>query len=441
MSLTKVSFSMITGAAINVLDYGAVGNGTTDDTAAIQAALDAAEDQQKSLYLPRTTLGSQGLYRITAPLIVSSGINIFGDGTNYSGLLCDNCSGFRINAGVNFVIIEKMLIGQAIRYSTTPNSHRAIETLGTLSSQNYWHIYRDLFIDGFQWSLYLSSIWSTVINSVVSVFGFGGINSPGQSVNNFVSNCSFSGSGAVGSAGIKIGDGTINTEGWMISDCLIDTVDIGVHGLNANNSHVRGCIIDFFKEYGVFLQSTANGPATNWIISDNYMATDTGASVGVRMLNNYSASALQHRGNIVSNNQILGYPGATLSYGIAQDGSAETNNVITGNRVSSSFFDCSITAGERTIVTNNQWKGPGFETAVMVNYSGNEGTIITAASLLKQTNGTKFVYYLNAPPSTGTFTQGDIAWNQTPAAGGTPGWVCVTSGTPGTWKAMANLAA
>lgn len=41
MSLTKVSYSMIQGAVINVLDFGATGNGSTDDTAAIQDALNS----------------------------------------------------------------------------------------------------------------------------------------------------------------------------------------------------------------------------------------------------------------------------------------------------------------------------------------------------------------------------------------------------------------
>jgi hypothetical protein len=46
-----------------------------------------------------------------------------------------------------------------------------------------------------------------------------------------------------------------------------------------------------------------------------------------------------------------------------------------------------------------------------------------------------------AAPVAGTWKRGDIVWNTTPSAGGTPGWVCTTAGAPGTWKAMATVAA
>lgn len=39
-----------------------------------------------------------------------------------------------------------------------------------------------------------------------------------------------------------------------------------------------------------------------------------------------------------------------------------------------------------------------------------------------------------AAPTTGTYSRSQIIWNATPTAGGYVGWVCVTAGTPGTWK-------
>ena len=48
MALTKTSYSMITGAPVNVLDYGAKGDGVTDDTAAFNAAIATG----KKVYVP-----------------------------------------------------------------------------------------------------------------------------------------------------------------------------------------------------------------------------------------------------------------------------------------------------------------------------------------------------------------------------------------------------
>jgi polygalacturonase len=52
MALTKATYSMIEGAPINVLDYGAVGDNSTNDAAAIQAAVDALPASGGALEFP-----------------------------------------------------------------------------------------------------------------------------------------------------------------------------------------------------------------------------------------------------------------------------------------------------------------------------------------------------------------------------------------------------
>ncbi len=53
----------------------------------------------------------------------------------------------------------------------------------------------------------------------------------------------------------------------------------------------------------------------------------------------------------------------------------------------------------------------------------------------------KPVLWGSIAPNAGYWPVGSICWNMGVAAGGSPGWVCTTAGTPGTWKAMAVLAA
>lgn len=74
MALTKVSYSMINGASVNVLDFGATGNGSTDDTAAIQAAVVYAETIGAAVFFPA------GDYDIKMIFIATGGIKLIGQG-------------------------------------------------------------------------------------------------------------------------------------------------------------------------------------------------------------------------------------------------------------------------------------------------------------------------------------------------------------------------
>jgi hypothetical protein len=64
MSLTKVSYSMINTTEVHVVDFGAVGDGVADDTAAIQAAIDAGD----LIYFD-----AGKTYKITSTLNLSAG--------------------------------------------------------------------------------------------------------------------------------------------------------------------------------------------------------------------------------------------------------------------------------------------------------------------------------------------------------------------------------
>lgn len=81
MALTKVHNRMVEGSVLNVVDFGAKGDGVNDDTAAIQAAVNAATVTTPSavVYFP-PNLSSQ-YYKVTAPIVCTKPITIRGSGT------------------------------------------------------------------------------------------------------------------------------------------------------------------------------------------------------------------------------------------------------------------------------------------------------------------------------------------------------------------------
>jgi hypothetical protein len=79
MALTKVTFSMIEGASANVRDFGATGDGVTDDRPAVTAAL-ATLSSGGTLYFPPGNYNMKSFQIIDSAIVLPIGVNLLMDG-------------------------------------------------------------------------------------------------------------------------------------------------------------------------------------------------------------------------------------------------------------------------------------------------------------------------------------------------------------------------
>lgn len=97
MALTKVTNSMIDGASVNVFDFGATGDGVTDDYAAIQAALDYAATLVTSFARGAKVIFPSGEFVTSASLSVgSNGVSLVGSGMTSTTLRYTGSTGAAI---------------------------------------------------------------------------------------------------------------------------------------------------------------------------------------------------------------------------------------------------------------------------------------------------------------------------------------------------------
>jgi hypothetical protein len=132
MALTKVSYSMITGAPVNVKDFGAVGNGVTNDATAFQAALTAVESTGQAIYVPA------GTYVIGSVLSTAGHLNMFGDGEksvlDFSGITSGS-SGITVTGTITEI--------QAISSASAGNLTIAFASAPSLTTGDVFFLFDD----------------------------------------------------------------------------------------------------------------------------------------------------------------------------------------------------------------------------------------------------------------------------------------------------------
>lgn len=461
---------------VSVKDFGAVGDADpttgagTDDTTAIQAAINstgATGDRQLTVYFP------PGTYRFTT-LTVHEGVELRGAGTWKTKLHSVSAStAITFSSGGTFdfpPIVSDMAIHQSGAACIDTGSvsggiirdcwfsgTTGVQIPGTADIQ-ISRCYFDGTTNGIAFTApseannveinsnhFTGNAFGITLKNVrdVRIVGnaFRGDNShsihilfssSGTCTDVLVAANTFytaSGSPQVGAAG------SLMVKLDSVVDCL---------AIDGNN--FDGCLGE-----AIFCEA---GTATNISICNNQFKniggdvisfTNTGNGVSIR--NNNFNSGISDKavkfnvgtdGNIeIQGNRVRSANTAlTASFdGAAFDINQATLAVLSDNVLTSTtmVYGILIRSGvAKAIINNNHVQG-----ATTSNYSINVNPEKTLSAQSFYGNN---VSYFNAAPSTGTWVRGDIVWNIEPSAAGTPGWVCTASGSPGTWKAMANLA-
>lgn len=273
---------------VSVKDFGAVGDGSTDDTAAIQAALNAADSAQLKLHIPGTPNG----YKITAPLTINStGLSIEGDGAyvtqliasgNFSEILKFNGSTLYASiAGVSFVA-----------GATTTRCITVAQNATVI------RLHQCLFSGGLNGDLLYSNGHNVDISE--STFTLGSVNTWACNFDCYNQNCGVTDCRIGGTGnGIRITNAfspADRTEGLRVANNYF--INTGPYNISIGASlytGITGNVLDQSSSFAVLIDTGAVGVN----IDGNYIGTSgVGTAVGVQI------SATASTSHVISNNII-----------------------------------------------------------------------------------------------------------------------------------------
>jgi len=473
---------------VNVKGFGAKGDGVTDDTEAIQNALDALNSLGGGLLIfPYTA----SYYKLTDELILYSNVHIVGIG---KPRITQTTSGKKIFVGASLtnIIIENLnLYGTGATESCTSGE----DGIRLDSCSNI--VLRNLLIEeiGGTCGICLCACKNVLITEcIIDKFSYAGIAMLDLCediwiVGNIVKNCVKT---DVPAYGIMSGAETTeqyshvkriyylynhveNINSWEAYDCH-GGEDIYIIGNTAKNIR-SGVVVQGAYQNGLSILRNVH-------IEDNHIeciTEEAGSSANAGIIVQGEDDPLYIGEDIFICNNIVKYGNRFLQsnyYGgirifAIRNFTIENNYcfqnycagiqlydrcyrfVIRGNKCVDNYggFATGILLRaniEDGIITNNILKHTGDADHIQ-EYGFR---VVTATSRVLERNniadvhtskygGTIFYMkqeFATTAPTRGNWDRGDIVYQEAPTADNPPGWVCVASGTPGTWKAMANLA-
>ena len=255
---------------------------------------------------------------------------------------------------------------------------------------------------------------------------------------------------------------TIYGKGAAI-DCsyVTDNPDI-LNNIIMGNTVIQTEADDVRTPFCIRASSTAGNVAGNKINGNTVVCNGTNALSGAIVINGNATYTAKN--NQVLNNTIT-VSGPILGI---------TETLSTGNNIDNNIIEFNYDAGSATTLagiyivggsssakhntiryltngTNVTIRGIQIANGNTGSFFGNvfeftSASLTATAEYFNSAATTNFVsskkrIERTAVPSSGTWAQGDTVFNSAPTAGGFIGWVCVTAGTPGTWKTWGVITA
>jgi len=415
---------------ISVKDFGATGDGTTDDTAAIQAAITyAVTNSIGTIRVP------SGTYNITSPIKLYDRTALVGDN---SGTTTISKSTNTVGTGSNTArsgsvtdsyayddIIQVIHANNAYAYYVQIKGLHLKKTTYAASSHGIYYPraaylkFEDVWVENVQYGMYTyDTFMSSIRNCMVQGVAYGYTH-------------------ANDGTGNGTGTSMVYQNCYVNFDNTVAQPSIGFNLFGLSYSNLSSC--------GVDNGTPATGGITAYYLSTcNTIAISgcgTESSTG-RVIYLASGSAS------VTGLRTYRYTGSTLATSATVW--VESNSTLT---LTECKFETLLSAGvqynyiindgSQVIEINPQSSPNGGDTFTAYTSSAAK-TTITGTSTTKVTSNGTYNYQaypsLSATPTSGTWAVGNIIYNTVPASAGYIGWVCTSASdtTTGTINSGSN---
>lgn len=414
---------------VSVKDFGAVGDGVTDDTAAIQAAIDSGAG---AVYFP-TSIAS---YYITAQLVLNSNQQIYGDGpSSWIEVIDGSANAFYAN-GKSGINIRNLKI--SCKTQANPTDYKGAVVLQSCSNctvenlsvfnMHYWGVALASTNDTTVQNCRFSSFWgvTTSVGNDSACISLYKQSSENYINNNYITAATWHGilvqdpyTGDTPAQNI-ISDNYIAGGQLAYGIALYATTSYDMKHIIKNNriSGVLGTALSGASGSGIYLQSGTGSVVDGNEVFDCCKSTTNFATLNPACIAVHGAqtgggpSGVGGRPNVVSNNVVNNTYGPGISTATANLGPIITNNIITCKSTAShavKVVDASMTKVlNNTIVTDNS------DAAIICAATANVevGSVTSYVQVRGNSVQTSTAIGVYLYPTTGTFANFNISDNQ-----------------------------